>query len=169
MRPEWVPCSSESCIIFIATAVEEIDSMKPITTPPITSPWTNQVNSPTDDPMTTMLATVTPSASGSDARNACSRISMPMMNSSISTPRSARVSIASDVWISPAPEGPSATPTRMKPAAAGMRIRLMARPSPTAAASTRARAVRLSMCMGLERDPEKCATVFRQIVRQNNN
>ena len=67
----------------------------------------------------TMVSSVTPSASGRDLRKDCSRISMPMMNSSISTPRSARVSIESDVSIKPRPEGPSATPTRMKPAAAG--------------------------------------------------
>ena len=39
-RPAGVSFSSLSSIIFIATAVEEIDSMKPITMPPSTSPCT---------------------------------------------------------------------------------------------------------------------------------
>jgi hypothetical protein len=141
--------SSASWIIFIATAVEEMESMKPITTPPITSPCTSAVNVPTDEPITATLAAVTPSASGSEALKAASRISMPMMNSSISTPRSARVSILAEVSIRPAPDGPSATPARMKPAAAGMRSLVMTRPSRVAAASTRATAVRLS-CMDLD-------------------
>ena len=95
-----------------------------------------------------MVSAVTPSARGSDLRKDCSRISMPMMKSSINTPRSAKVSMESDVSIRPSPEGPSATPTRMKPAAAGMRTRLMANPSATAAARTRARAVRFCVCIG---------------------
>ena len=39
-RPAGVSFSSASSIIFIATAVEEMESMKPITTPPSTSPCT---------------------------------------------------------------------------------------------------------------------------------
>ena len=92
--------------------------------------------------MTAQVTAVTPSASGSDLEKAASRISMPMMNSSISTPSSARVSILSEVAIRPAPLGPSAMPTRMKPAAAGILSRFMTRPQPTAAASSRARADR---------------------------
>ncbi len=93
--------------------------MPPITAPPSTSPWTSMVNKTTDVMVMAMVRVVTVSASGRNLRKDCSRISMPMMKSSISTPRSARVSIESDVSISPSPEGPSATPTRMKPAAAG--------------------------------------------------
>ena len=65
-----------------------------------------------------------------------------MMNSSSSTPISARVWMAVSVAIMPAPDGPSTTPTRMKPAAAGRRNRLMNRPIATAAARSRAMAVR---------------------------
>ena len=67
-------------------------------------------------------------------RNDCSRSSMPMMNSSISTPRSARVSIESERSIRPNPVGPSTTPTRMNPAAAGSLSRFMNSPQITAAA-----------------------------------
>ena len=56
------------------------------------------------------------------------------------------VSMPGEDWIRPAPAGPSPMPTRMKPAAAGRRIRLMPSPQITAAANTRARAVRVS-CM----------------------
>ena len=152
MQPAGEFFSSASAIIFIATAVEEMDSMKPITTPPSTSPWTYWVNSHSDDVTSAMVTTVTPSAIGSNLRKACSRNSMPMMNSSISTPRSAMVSIGKDGWISPAPLGPSATPTRIKPAAAGMRSRAITSPQITAAASSRARAAKASVCIRGGRD-----------------
>ena len=116
--------------------------MKPITMPPVTSPCTTRVNSATEEGITRQVTAVTPSASGSDLANWASRISIPMMNSSINTPSSARVSMLLSVWISPAPEGPKTTPTRMKPAAAGRRSRFMNNPQATAAAKTRARAER---------------------------
>ncbi len=71
---------------------------------------------------------------------------MPMMNSSISTPSSASVSIEEEGAISPIPVGPSTTPARMKPATAGSLSRFMNSPHSTAAPRTAARAVMSCVC-----------------------
>ncbi len=53
----------------MATAVEEIASMKPITMPPATSPPTARVKSPTEVGITAHVTPVMPSATGSDLVN----------------------------------------------------------------------------------------------------
>ena len=124
--------------------------MKPITTALVVSPLVTCANVTVTPVITATCATVTPIAIGSSLRNDCSRSSIPRMNSSISTPRSARVSMAVEFSISPKPVGPSTTPTRMNPATAGRRSRFITSPAITAAASTRASAVRSCVCIARE-------------------
>ncbi len=145
-RPPSVSFSSESSIILIASAVDDTASMNPITTALDVSPEVSCDSDSVKPTAATTSASAMPSARGKSARNAASRNSMPMMNSSISTPRLASVSIELELSISPNPVGPSSMPTRMNPAAAGMRTRFINRPQATAAASTRARAVRSWVC-----------------------
>ena len=140
--PARLCASLASSIILMATAVEEIASMKPITIALVVSPLASCATSVVAPVITTISPIVTPTASGNSARNDCSRSSMPRMKSSMRTPRSASVSIDGDCSMTPKPVGPSVVPTRMKPTTAGSRSRFIRSPASTAASSIKASAVR---------------------------
>ena len=61
----------------------------------------------------TICATATDSASRNTRRKPRSDSSMPMMNSSISTPSSARIFTGACSVIRPRPDGPTTTPAAM--------------------------------------------------------
>ena len=144
IRPVRRRNSPRLSMTFTATAVDESAIANP-----------NRIAAGTDQPSNCAAINMTPTlapictnvvtkARTQTRRNARNDNSMPIRNSSMRTPSSAKLSMPVRSCTKPRPDGPSNTPARIYPTMAGWRRRSRITPQANAATATAAIPVRAS-------------------------